>query len=401
MTPGGRLSAAIEALDRIIAGQPAERVLTRWARASRFAGSKDRAAVRDIVFDALRRRRSALWSSGQAEEPGRALVIGLMVQTEPAMLEAFDGEQHAPEPLTGAERAALHPDLSDAPPAIACDYPDVLTDEVIASFGRADAPEMAALRDRAPVDLRVNRLKASVQTALVSLAREGIGAEPIEGLPDALRVAQNPRRIAGSQAYRTGLVELQDAASQYVALQAGAKPGMRVLDLCAGGGGKTLALAASMDGEGVLCAYDADPGRMTDLPERAARAGAKVRILDDAALEKAAGRFDLVMVDAPCSGSGAWRRNPDAKWRLTPQRLGELVATQDTVLDAASQAVRPGGRLVYATCSILSDENRDRVRAFLDRNPAFRLEGDPISLMPGPDAGDGFFASVMSRAIRD
>ncbi len=395
MTPGGRLSAAIEALDKIIAGQPAERVLTRWARASRFAGSKDRAAVRDIVFDALRRRRSALWSSGQEAETGRALVIGLLVQTEPALLEAFDGEQHAPAPLNEAERAALRPDLSGAPAAVACDYPDVLTDEVIASFGRADAPEMAALRDRAPVDLRVNRLKASVQTALVSLAREGIGAEPIEGLPDALRVAQNPRRIAGSQAYRTGLVELQDAASQYVAQQAGAKPGMRVLDLCAGGGGKTLALAAEMRGEGVLCAYDADPGRMTDLPERAARAGAKVLILDDAGLEKAAGRFDLVMVDAPCSGSGAWRRNPDAKWRMTPERLQKQAALQSEILDRAAGLVAPGGRVVYATCSIFATENQTQTDAFLARHSGF--ENLSSQQLRPEHIGDGFYLSIFIR----
>lgn len=395
MTPGGRLSAAIEALDQIIAGQPAERVLTRWARASRFAGSKDRAAVRDIVFDVLRRRRSALWSSGQPAETGRALVTGLLAQTDPALLDAFDGESHAPEPLSDAERAALRPDLSDAPPAVAFDYPDVLRDEVIASFGRADAPQMAALRDRAPVDLRVNRLKASVQTALVSLAREGIGAEPVEGLPDALRVAQNPRRIAGSQAYRTGLVELQDAASQYVALRAGARPGMRVLDLCAGGGGKTLALAAAMGGEGLLCAYDADPGRMTDLPERAARAGARVHVLEDAALEKAAGRFDLVMVDAPCSGSGAWRRNPDAKWRMTPERLAGQVALQATILDRAAGLVAPGGRVLYATCSIFVTENARQTEAFLARHPDFEaLESE--QLQP-ENIGDGFYYCLMAR----
>ncbi|NNU80585.1 RsmB/NOP family class I SAM-dependent RNA methyltransferase [Halovulum dunhuangense] len=389
MTPGGRLSAAMEILDAVIAGEPAERVLTRWARASRFAGSKDRAAIRDIVYDVLRRRRSCLWSSGAGQESGRALVTGLLVQTAPQDLTLYDGAGHAPAPLGAEEEAGQRATLDEARVAVRCDFPDFLEPELRRSLDERLEQVMTALRDRAPVDLRVNRLRATPDQAAQALRAEGIETEPLADAPDALRVVAGQRGVAGSRAYRDGMVELQDAASQQVAAAVRAEKGMRVLDLCAGGGGKTLALAAHMGGQGTLAAYDANPARMRDLPARAERAGVRVTIADDGLLARMQGAFDRVLVDAPCSGTGAWRRNPDQKWRLTQADLAELVALQARILDRALTLVRPEGRILYATCSLLACENEDQPRAFLDRHD-HALKGAERRLDPGP-GGDGFY----------
>lgn len=395
MTPGARVAAAIAVIDLWLSGSDGlDRVLTAWGRANRFAGSGDRHAIADLVYDAVRRLRSACWVAG-ADAPGaRAALIGSLRLDGEDPQAFFTGEGHAPAPLDPSEGPR---ELSDATEAVRLDLPDWL----MAHLADASREALSALRVRAPLDLRVNALRSDVARARQLLAEEGIETVPGPLAPGCLRVTSGARKVARSRAYAEGLVEIQDAASQAAALASPPQPGETVLDFCAGGGGKTLALGAAMQGRGRLIAHDISALRLRDLAPRAERAGLTVECLGPGETASLAGVCDLVFVDAPCSGSGAWRRNPDAKWRLTPQRLGELVATQDTVLDAASQAVRPGGRLVYATCSILSDENGDRVRAFLDRNPAFRLEGDPISLTPGPDAGDGFFAAVMSRAIRD
>lgn len=397
MTPGGRLAAAIECLDEIVGGSPAERALTRWARASRFAGSKDRAAVRDLVFDTLRRRRSCLWCSGAGAETGRALIIGLLAQDRPEELALFDGEGHAPPPLTPDERAMLRPDTAAAPGPVRLDYPDFLHDELVRSLGPDLEAVMNRLRQRAPVDLRVNTLRTTPDDALAALAEDAVAAEPVAGVPGALRVTRDPRRVAASRAYRDGLVELQDAASQLVSLAAGAAPGMTVLDLCAGGGGKTLALAAQMRGRGTLYAYDANPSRMRDLPGRAARAGARLSIADDAALAARAGSFDLVVVDAPCSGTGAWRRNPDAKWRMAVADLQALATLQAEILDRACDLAAPGGTVFYATCSLLRDENADRIGALRQRRPGFVQQDSAVLLPESP--GDGFYLSknIMDR----
>jgi 16S rRNA (cytosine967-C5)-methyltransferase len=389
MTPGARLSAAIELLDAILAGEPAERELTRWARASRFAGSKDRAAVRDLVYDGLRRRRSLGWLGGG--DAGRAIVLAHQAR-EGADLDAlFTGEGFDPAPLTPPERAALARDLAAAPEPVRLDYPDFLHDALAASLG-ADFPAvMAAMQDRAPVDLRVNTLKTNPDAATVVLARDGVQVAPLPLVRNALRVLENPRAVAASRAYTQGMVELQDVSSQLVAEAAGARPGMTVLDYCAGGGGKTLALAAAMPGQGRLLAWDVNPRRMADLPERARRAGAPVRILSDDELAALGAACDIVLVDAPCSGTGAWRRKPEGKWRLTPAELARYPALQDSILDAAAAKVKPGGRLVYATCSLLASENEDRAAGFAARHPGWRPEG---ARRLGPlDGGDGFYVA--------
>lgn len=388
MTPGARKSAAIDLLDAILGGEPAERALTRWARASRFAGSKDRAAVRDIVFDALRRRRSLGHRGGG--NTGRAIVIGQAVDAGADLDALFTGDGFDPAPLDAQERGALARPAADAPAPVRLDYPDFLHDELAASLGADFEPVLEAMQRRAPVDLRVNSLKTTVNAAIVVLARDGVRATPQPLSPQALRVEENPRLVSASRAYTQGMVELQDLSSQRIADAAGAAPGMTVLDYCAGGGGKTLALAAAMQGCGALYAYDANPRRMRDLPPRARRAGADVSVLateDLASLERGC---DLVLVDAPCSGTGAWRRKPEGKWRLTLEALEAFAPLQDAILDAAAALVRPGGALVYVTCSLLARENEDRADAFAARHPGWRRE-DMLRLGPLDD-GDGFFS---------
>ncbi len=388
MTPGARLSAAIELLDAVIAGEPAERALTRWARASRFAGSKDRAAVRDHVFDALRRRRSLGWLGGG--DTGRALVLALAARGAAEPLDAlFTGAGHDPVPPTASERAGLSRDLAEAPEAVRLDYPDFLGPALHAALGPDFEPVLAAMQTRAPVDLRVNTLKTNADAATVVLARDGVrvASQPLAG--HALRVLENPRLVAASRAYSQGMVELQDVSSQYVAESAGARPGMTVLDYCAGGGGKTLALAAAMQGRGRLMAWDVNPRRMADLPARASRASAEVRVLSDGERARLGATCDLVLVDAPCSGTGAWRRKPEGKWRLTPEELAGYPPLQDAILDAAAGHVKPGGLLVYATCSLLRAENEDRAAAFVARHPDWTPDG--ARRLSPVDGGDGFF----------
>ena len=396
MTPGARLSAAIELLDAAIAGEPAERALTRWARASRFAGSKDRAAVRDLVYDGLRRRRSLGWRGGG--DSGRAIVLA-HAAAEAADLDAlFTGEGFDPAPLTAAERAGLARDLAAAPEAVRLDLPDFLQGELAAALGPDFVPVMQAMQARAPVDLRVNTLKTTPDAATVVLARDGVSVERHPLAHDALRVLENPRLVSASRAYTQGMVELQDASSQVVAETAGARPGMTVLDYCAGGGGKTLALAAALQGRGRLLAWDVNPRRMADLPDRARRAGAEVRILSDAELAALKPVCDLVLADAPCSGTGAWRRKPEGKWRLTPAELAAFPPLQDAILDAAAAKVKPGGTLVYSTCSLLARENEDRAAAFAARHPDWRLDGSR-RLSP-LDGGDGFFIARLQAPKR-
>jgi 16S rRNA (cytosine967-C5)-methyltransferase len=387
MTPGARLSAAIGVLDRVLAGAPAEQALTNWARGSRYAGSGDRAAVRDLVFGALRCRRSFAALGGS--DTGRGLILGGL-RAEGAAVEAlFTGQGHAPAPLGPAE--------TTEPPAleelVALDCPDWLAPRLRQSLGPDFAPVMERLRHRAPVFLRANAARTDRAAAQARLAEEGIVARPHPLAPHALEVTQGARRLAGSAVLREGLVELQDAASQAVAQAVPLWPGARVLDYCAGGGGKTLALAARIPLHSF--AHDADPGRMRDLPARAERAGVKVTLLDGAGVARAA-PFDVVLADVPCSGSGSWRRAPEGKWRLTEARLLALCRVQAQVLDNAAGLVGAGGSLAYATCSLLAAENQDQIGSFLARTPGWRLDRD-LRLTP-LDGGDGFYLAVLCRA---
>ena len=391
MTPGARVAAAIEVLDAALAGAPAERELTSWARRSRFAGSGDRAAVRDHVYGALRRRRSLAALAGQKDDAatGRGLMLGACFADgiEPATL--FTGQGHAPAPPSPQESASR---LIDDPLA-ALDCPAWLADDLRASLGAGFAPVMAALRHRAPVHLRANLARTDRDGARAALSTAGIECRDHPLSPSALEVVSGARRVQSSGPYADGLVELQDASSQAIVDALPLPEGGRVLDLCAGGGGKALAMAARAPGL-AISAHDIDPGRMADLPARAARAGAALRLVDPGALPDQP-PFDGVLADAPCSGSGAWRRQPQARWTLDADRLSRLVATQDGVLDTAAGHVAPGGWLAYATCSLLRRENEDRVAAFLARHAGWQVARQ-LRLDPR-QGGDGFFLSLLRR----
>lgn len=386
MTPAARLAAAIGLLDAVLAGEPAERALTRWGRENRFAGSGDRAAIRDHVFDALRGRRSLAALGGA--ETGRGLVIGLLRAegTDPATV--FTGTGHAPAPLTPEEAAHVPP--ATLPP----DLPDWLVTRFEAALGDAAAAAIAALRHRAPVHLRVNTARTDRAAAARSLAAEGIETRAHPLAATALEVTGPARKLRETTSFREGHVELQDAASQLAVLALPLRDGDRVLDYCAGGGGKTLAIGARARVD--LVAHDIDPARMADLGPRAARAGVAVRRVTTDGLA-GCGVFDLVLVDAPCSGSGTWRRAPEAKWRLTPAALEALTRTQDGVLAAAARRVRPGGWLAYATCSVLAEENEDRIAAFRAGHPGW-TPGAALRLAPG-GLHDGFYLQCLQRPL--
>ncbi|MEL6449790.1 MAG: RsmB/NOP family class I SAM-dependent RNA methyltransferase [Pseudomonadota bacterium] len=384
MTPGARVAAAIDILDAIASGQAAEPALSRWARSSRFAGSKDRAAVRDHVYDALRTwRSSAAWGGGDS---GRARMIGHLRQQGQDVDALFHGAGHAPEVLTDAERAA-----GGRPEARGdlWDLPDWLLSRFSADLGADAAATAQALTQRAPVTVRVNISKAPPAQLRQTLADEGIETILNPRAATALTVTSGARRIRQSPVFEQGMIELQDAASQAAILGI---PGQgRALDFCAGGGGKALALAAQ--GWDVT-AHDIDTARMRDLPPRAARGGHDIALCLPDQLPQA-GLFDLVLCDAPCSGAGTWRRTPEAKWALTPDRLAQLEQMQRDVLAAASPHVAPGGRLVYATCSILRSENEDQVARFTQENSDWTLTHQ--QRWPVDAWGDGFFVAHLTR----
>ncbi|MDH3264635.1 MAG: RsmB/NOP family class I SAM-dependent RNA methyltransferase, partial [Paracoccaceae bacterium] len=332
MTPAARLAAAIALLDRVLAGEPAEKALTTWARASRFAGSGDRAAIRDHVFDALRCLRSHAALGGAMT--GRGLILGGVRASGGDPDTLFTGEGYAPPPLSADERGAGREPAGNE----ALDCPDWLAPALEASLGAEFAPVMRALRERAPLHLRVNLRKASRDEAAERLAAEGVATRPHPLSPTALEVTEGARRLQTTRAHAEGWVEPQDAASQAVADTLPLAAGACVLDYCAGGGGKTLAMAGRAEAR--FLAWDAAPERMRDLPARAARAGVDVEVLAEPA---DAAPYDLVLCDAPCSGSGAWRRSPEGKWRLDAAMLDRLRETQASILEAAAALVAPGG----------------------------------------------------------
>lgn len=430
MTPGARLQAAIDILSTIAQTKhPADRVFDSWARTSRFAGSKDRAAIGELVYNVLR-HRSELASALGSENP-RLLALGAISMVEgagaAAAMALADGARHAPAPLEADEEALLRASVLPGPGApahVRLNYPEWLHDEFERAFGAALEREMAALMERAPTDFRVNLLKTNRDEAQDALAAEHVETEPTPFSPWGLRL-KTRANIPGLQAFRDGFFELQDEGSQIACLLTGAKQGEQIVDLCAGGGGKSLALAAMMGNRGQIHACDMDRRRLARLMPRAQRAGARniqTRFIKpsimpggpDPDFTDLEGRVDCVLVDAPCSGTGAWRRSPDARWRLTPELLLSYTETQAEVLARAARLVHPGGRLVYVTCSLLPSENEDQVAAFLVSHPDFSErrwqehwpEGTPppaappgpaLRLSPATTGMDGFFVATMER----
>jgi 16S rRNA (cytosine967-C5)-methyltransferase len=379
------VQAAIELLDEIAVaaregGAAADTLIARWFKTRRYAGSGDRRAVRELVYRAIRR-------SGERPASGRAAMLGL-AQEDPELLALFDGSVHGPAPVA--------PDEKPAPWGAAPKWLRSRFDPLL------DQKEVEALLARAPLDLRVNRLKGSREEALAALPE----AKPSPLSPLGLRLPEG-FRAEETEAWRSGLVEVQDEGSQLLALACGAAAGMTVVDLCAGAGGKTLALAAQMSNAGRLVACDTDRRRLSQMPARLERAGVRIaepRLLDPNreldALADIGGRADLVLVDAPCSGTGTWRRNPETRWRLNENRLARLVALQAHILDVAAELLRPGGALVYAVCSVLAEEGRGQADALTARSSlvpeplameAGRTAGTGRLLTPAHDGTDGFF----------
>ncbi|MCW2316783.1 16S rRNA (cytosine967-C5)-methyltransferase [Rhodoblastus acidophilus] len=429
MHPSARISAAIEILEDLeTRRRPASDALKDWGLSHRFAGSKDRAAIASLVYDALRRRAGARYLM-QSEAP-RAEMIGALAlardMTADEVESHFSGVGHAPAPLTDEERAHLRAkNLADAPDWVLGDYPEWLAPHFARAFGDEAVAEGRALAARAPLDLRVNALKATRPEMLAELAH--LGVQTCRFAPFGLRIAQGAAgrgaALDAEPAYARGMVEIQDEGSQVAAALCRAAPGEKVLDLCAGGGGKTLALAAAMDNQGELFATDSDGRRLTPIFPRLERAGVK-NVTVRAPRGKAdpvadlEGACDLVVIDAPCTGVGTWRRNPDAKWRTRPGALEQRQAGQDEVLRRGARHVRPGGRLVYVTCSLLREENEDRLAAFLGENADFSCEnaaetlsraglegldgaasphGPGLRLTPARHDVDGFFVALLQR----
>ncbi len=427
MRLGGRLAAAIEVLsDMERRHRPVADALRDWGLSHRFAGAGDRAAIGNIVYDALRRRRSAAWLL-DSEEP-RALALGALFLesgvTPQALSATLEGDRFAPEPLTEAELGLdIDARLAAAPDAVKAEIPDWCVPLFERSFGDDWVAEGAALAARPPLDLRVNTIESTRDKVAQEL--RGTDAQPCRFAPQGLRIApiagdgRHPN-VQVEPAFQRGWFEVQDEGSQLAALIAGAQPGMQVLDFCAGAGGKTLAMAASMDNRGQLFAHDADKGRLAPIFDRLRRAGTRnVQAFADAdRLAALEGQCDLVLVDAPCTGSGTWRRRPDAKWRLSDRQLDQRRGEQSKILAQAARYVKPGGRLVYVTCSIFEEENGDQVRAFLDGSEGFafadhaapwatvaagapdaaRISDAGIVMTPAKSGTDGFFVSVMNRA---
>jgi len=414
LTPAARVQAAIDILEGLATSRlPADRFIREFFRARRYAGSKDRAAVSERVYDVFRHRASFAWRMGS--EAPRVLVIASLLKEGADVPSLFTGDGYGPPVLSDEERAGIANMPPDPTPYVKGEYPQFLESELQRTFGEDVSLEMSAMLERAPVDLRVNTLKATRDDVLTALKAEGFEAEATRYSPFAIRLPPSTRGLEQSKSFLSGAFEFQDEAAQIAVLLAQAKPGMRVLDLAAGAGGKALALAAAMNNSGELTAHDIDEGRLRQIAPRAQRAG--ITIIQTHAGPKPPGRpYDLVLLDAPCSGSGTWRRSPENKWRLTPERLDELNALQDKLLDQAAARAAGTARIIYATCSILLRENEDRIAAFLARHPAFKVipaseiwrestgtRPPPglkefLKVTPLVDDMDGFFTAVLQRA---
>jgi 16S rRNA (cytosine967-C5)-methyltransferase len=429
MTPSARLAAAIELLEAIEAAgrRPADAVANNFFRERRFIGSGDRRAVSERIWGVLRGRRGLQWwleRSGALASPRLLVAASLLLEgwAMSGLEQSFAGGQFGPLPLNAQERAVLRPleghtrDHPEMPDGVRLNVPDWILPHLHARFGDALNEEMAALAEPAPLDLRVNLLKSSLEAAREALLGEGIEAAPTPYSPWGLRVPHR-RAVTGGAAFQSGAVEIQDEGSQLVAALVGAQPGMRVVDWCAGAGGKTLAMAMTMENRGHIVACDVSEPRLDGAVRRLRRAGVHnverhVTTEGDKWIKRRAQKFDRVLVDAPCTGTGTWRRNPDGRLRLSQTDLDELLPKQARILDDAARLVAPRGRLIYATCSLLAAENEGQIVAFCARHPEFAIVpvsevwslpaalpcADPyLVLTPLGHGTDGFFAAVLER----
>jgi len=385
MTPGAHIAAAIEVLDQILAGKNAEVSLIKWGRSNRFAGSGDRYAIRDIVYDALRQKNSLTKRSKNIS--GRSWIIALLKKRELNLDEYFGTTRYSPPKIKKWELELLpienESDLYD--------IPDWLWPKWKASLGIRAIEVADTLKERANIFLRVNIIKGTREDAIQALEKDGIISKFHPTVSTALIVNKGTRKIKNSEAYNIGLVELQDASSQASVLKLNIDLNGPILDFCAGGGGKSLALSAYLNKP--IFAYDTNFERMKDLPNRARRSGANIRVIKSNDLKKS--HYGLVFCDAPCSGSGSWRRDPEGKWSLTLKDYDRLLSLQENILATASQLVKPNGNLVYATCSILKDENKAQIQKFLENTNDWALKKEKFSIPS--ELGDGFYFSILKR----
>lgn len=439
MTPGARVSAAIEiCLEIDDTGTAADKIIDKYFKRRRYAGSKDRRAISNRVYDTIRRKSRLSWwiqrSGSDLAPSARLRVIADLALSEKMRPEEiqqlFSGARHCPSALIDGE-VALAEALagrpishhSEMPDCVEYEYPSWLESNLRAAYGETLPTEMSALNSTATLDVRVNMLKSTFEDVQSLLHNEQIKVEPTNLSPIALRIIDRVR-LGGTKAYNDGLIEVQDEGSQLISLLCDAQPGMTVVDFCAGAGGKTLALAASMARgktiKGKLIACDVFSQRLNRMKERLKRAGAnnvQLKVLsteNDLWVEQNAEMADRVLLDVPCTGTGTWRREPDAKWRLSPEDMEKAIATQRLILDSASRLVKPGGRLIYATCSILPDENEKQIEWFLSEHDDFRtmdasviwansvgdscpVSGPWLRLSPATTQTDGFFCAVLER----
>lgn len=439
MTPAARIQATIELMEHLQSiwradrRAPVDGLMASYFKARRYIGSKDRGAISDLLYFCLRYGGTLEWHIEQTDHavnPRRVVMTGLLFfgekpLTREQVIDRFDGTQYAPASLNDAEHKILQrvegkPFVSDAMPLPArLNYPDWMEGRLKDAFGDELPQAMEALNQQAPIDLRANTLKCNDAGDLIlALDKDGYFGVPTPHSPLGVRLKKRLPAF-NTQAFKDGKYEMQDEGSQIVALLAAAKPGQKVIDFCAGAGGKTLAIAANMQNKGRILAFDISEKRLNEMPKRLARAGVDnvqrhvLRDERDPFLKRHVGTADWVVVDAPCSGSGTWRRNPDLKWRFALDDLQEIKAVQQRVLESAARLVKGGGKLLYITCSIFPDENIHQVKQFLGNNPTFKVEapgkvwnkhlrtvdgvGPVLTLSPHKDGTDGFFAVLLTN----
>ncbi len=419
MTPAARIEAVIELLAEVMeTPRPADALTSAYFRSRRFIGSKDRQAIITRLYRLMRAYYRLSWwvRKANVDISARTLTIAALVldkeHTAKSIDMVFSGERYAPEPLRRGEammvealegKSLISPDMPDT---VKCECPPWAEASMRKALGARFESELSAMLDAAPMDVRVNTIKGKRDAVLKELKKEGFEAEAGQHAPNAIRMYGRPH-IVQHPLFLNGVIEIQDEGSQMVAVVADAKPGEQVVDFCAGAGGKTLALAANMANKGRVIAMDVLAGRLERAKERFRRAGLhniETRALTserDKYVKRHQDHFDLVLVDAPCSGTGTWRRDPDKRWRQLGPGLETLMPLQKSILESACRMVKPGGRLVYATCSLLPDENEDQVDAFLAAHPQFKRRGDDMKMTPAQHNTDGFYAAVLWRDTKE